>query len=136
MALNGRDGVVKLWELRANRCLIIYTGASSTGLERHRIQAVFNHNEDYVLYPEEHSNSLCSWDSRTGERKRLLALGHTAPVRGFAHSPTQAAFVSYVRPFANTTFLYLCCKNRMQRSSADRRMHKEKLFASTASVEF
>ncbi|KRZ14454.1 Cleavage stimulation factor subunit 1 [Trichinella zimbabwensis] len=91
---SGRDGVVKLWELRANRCLIIYTGASSTGLERHRIQAVFNHNEDYVLYPEEHSNSLCSWDSRTGERKRLLALGHTAPVRGFAHSPTQAAFVS------------------------------------------
>ncbi|KAL1242482.1 Cleavage stimulation factor subunit [Trichinella spiralis] len=99
MALNGRDGVVKLWELRANRCLIIYTGASSTGLERHRIQAVFNHNEDYVLYPEEHSNSLCSWDSRTGERKRLLALGHTAPM--FGHLRIQRSCIFAVKTECN-----------------------------------
>ena len=58
------------------------------------MQAALNHAEDYVMLPDEKSGSLCSWDSRNADRKRLLALGHTAPVRRFAHSPTDPAFVT------------------------------------------
>jgi len=91
---SGMDSTCKLWELSTNRCLIGYTGAGSTGKQEFSIQATFNHNEDYVLYPDERSGSLCSWDSRTGDRKRLLALGHTAATRIFVHSPTMPAFVT------------------------------------------
>jgi len=90
----GRDSIVKLWELSTNRCLIAYTGAGATGSQEFPIEAGFNHNEDYVMFPDEKSGSLCSWDSRNADRKRLLALGHTAPTRAFVHSPTQPAFVT------------------------------------------
>uniref|UniRef100_A0A914UWG7 Cleavage stimulation factor 50 kDa subunit n=1 Tax=Plectus sambesii TaxID=2011161 RepID=A0A914UWG7_9BILA len=90
----GRDSIVKLWELSTNRCLIAYTGAGATGAQDCPIQAAFNHNEDYVLFPDEKSGSLCSWDARNADRKRLLALGHTAATRCFVHSPTQPAFVT------------------------------------------
>lgn len=72
---SGLDSTCKLWELSTNRCLIGYTGAGSTGKQEFSIQATFNHNEDFVMFPDEKSGSLCSWDSRTGDRKRLLALG-------------------------------------------------------------
>lgn len=29
-----------------------------------------------VMFPDEQSGSLCSWDSRNTDRKRLLALGN------------------------------------------------------------
>lgn len=74
------DSSCKLWELSTNRCLIAYTGAGSTGKQEFSIQAAFNHNEDFILFPDEKSGSLCSWDSRTGDRKRLLALGKQLPV--------------------------------------------------------
>uniref|UniRef100_A0A915EGF2 Cleavage stimulation factor 50 kDa subunit n=1 Tax=Ditylenchus dipsaci TaxID=166011 RepID=A0A915EGF2_9BILA len=83
-----------LWELSTNRCLIAYTGAGTTGAQEFPIQAAFNHNEDYVMLPDEKSGSLCSWDSRNSDRNRLLALGHTAPTRAFVHSPTMPAFVT------------------------------------------
>jgi len=91
---SGRDSIVKLWELSTNRCLIAYTGAGATGAQDYPIQACFNHNEDYVMLPDEKSGSLCSWDSRNADRKRLLALGHTSATRCFAHSPTAPAFVT------------------------------------------
>ncbi|TKR76813.1 hypothetical protein L596_017893 [Steinernema carpocapsae] len=91
---SGFDSVVKLWELSTNRCLIAYTGAGSTGPQTLKIQAGFNHNEDFVMFPDEKSGSLCSWDSRTSDRKRLGALGHTAPCRVFVHSPTMPAFLT------------------------------------------
>ncbi|VDM37766.1 unnamed protein product [Toxocara canis] len=69
---SGLDSIVKLWELSTNRCLIAYT----------------------VLFPDEKSGSLCSWDARNADRKRLLALGHTAATRTFTHSPTMPAFVT------------------------------------------
>uniref|UniRef100_A0A5S6QNH1 Cleavage stimulation factor 50 kDa subunit n=1 Tax=Trichuris muris TaxID=70415 RepID=A0A5S6QNH1_TRIMR len=90
----GKDGVVKLWELCTNRCLMAYTCLGASGQSRNRIQAAFNQNEDYVLFPEENSGCLYSWVSRTCERKRILPLGHTAPVRAFAHSPVQPAFIT------------------------------------------
>ncbi|KAK0415304.1 hypothetical protein QR680_011881 [Steinernema hermaphroditum] len=91
---SGFDSTIKLWELSTNRCLIAYTGAGSTGHQTLKIQAGFNHNEDFVMFPDEKSGSLCSWDSRTSDRKRLGALGHTAPCRVFVHSPTMPAFVT------------------------------------------
>ncbi|KAG1658779.1 Cleavage stimulation factor subunit 1 [Nymphon striatum] len=71
---SANDSLIKLWELSTNRCLIAYTGAGATGKQTHRTQAVFNHTEDYVLYPDEKTISLCSWDSRNAARQKLLSL--------------------------------------------------------------
>ncbi|KAL5103555.1 Cleavage stimulation factor subunit 1 [Taenia crassiceps] len=91
---SGKDSVVKLWELSTSRCLISYTGAGTLGLHTHRSNAVFNHTEDYVLFPDEVTKSLCCWDSRNADRQRLLPLSHNGPIRCFVHSPTTAAFLS------------------------------------------
>ncbi|KAL3312624.1 cleavage stimulation factor, 3' pre-RNA, subunit 1 [Cichlidogyrus casuarinus] len=91
---SGKDSVVKLWELSTGRCLITYTGAGTTAHQTHRSNAVFNHTEDYVLFPDEHTKSLCCWDSRNADRQRLLALNHNGAIRCFVHSPTSPAFVS------------------------------------------
>lgn len=91
----GQDSLVKLWELSTSRCLIAYTGAGSTGKQvtsaecaryipptsaprtllsmapdpvhhqEHQAQAVFNQTEDYVMFPDEATTSLCVWDSRS-----------------------------------------------------------------------
>ncbi|XP_076365409.1 cleavage stimulation factor subunit 1 Cst50 [Tachypleus tridentatus] len=91
---SGKDSLVKLWELSMSRCLIAYTGAGASGKQAHRAQAVFNHTEDYVLYPDEKTTSLCSWDSRNAERQKLLSLGHNNVVRYIVHSPTGPAFLT------------------------------------------
>jgi cleavage stimulation factor subunit 1 len=91
---SGKDSLVKLWELSMNRCLIAYTGAGASGKQTISAQAVFNHTEDYVLFPDEKSLSLCVWDSRSAQRQRLLSLGHNHPVRQFVHSPTSPAFLT------------------------------------------
>ena len=90
---SGKDAVVKLWELSMSRCLIAYTGAGS-GKPQFRSQACFNQTEDYVLFPDERTTSLCSWDSRNAERKTILSLGHNNPVRFIAHSPTSSSFIT------------------------------------------
>ena len=89
-----QDSLVKLWELSTSRCLIAYTGAGTTGKQENMAQAVFNHTEDYVMFPDEATTSLCAWDARNASRKQLLSLGHNGPVRWMVHSPTQAAFLS------------------------------------------
>ena len=91
---SGKDSLVKLWELSMSRCLIAYTGAGTSGKQVHRAQAVFNHTEDYVLFPDERTTSLCVWDSRNAERQKLLSLGHNNAVRYFSHSPSSAAFLT------------------------------------------
>ncbi|XP_070390316.1 cleavage stimulation factor subunit 1 isoform X1 [Dermacentor albipictus] len=91
---SGKDSIVKLWELSMSRCLIAYTGAGATGKQVHRAQGIFNHTEDYVLFPDEKTTSLCSWDSRNAERQRLLSLGHNNTVRHLVHSPTGPAFLT------------------------------------------
>ena len=83
-----RDGLVKLWELAMARCLIAYTGGAGGGGRR----ACLSHTEDFVLLPDD--KSLCSWDARNAERKPLLSLGHSAPVRFLAHSPVDPSFLS------------------------------------------
>lgn len=91
---SGKDSLVKLWELSMSRCLIAYTGAGASGKQMHRAQAVFNHTEDYVLYPDERTTSLCVWDSRNAARKKLLSLGHNNAVRYFVHSPCGPSFLT------------------------------------------
>ena len=76
MLSSGRDSLVKLWELSTTRCLIAYTGAGATGKQEFMAQAVFNHTEDFVMFPDEATTSLCCWDSRSAARKQLLSLGH------------------------------------------------------------
>ncbi len=91
---SGKDSLIKLWELTTNRCLIAYTGAGATGKQEYRAQAVFNHTEDFVMFPDEATTSLCCWDSRNASRKQLLSLGHNGAVRHIVHSPTEAAFLT------------------------------------------
>ena len=91
---SGKDASVKLWELSMSRCLIAYTGGGTSGKPVFNTQACFNHTEDFVLFPDEKTTSLCAWDSRTAERKNLLALGHNQIVRWITHSPDSAAFIS------------------------------------------
>ncbi|XP_072394272.1 cleavage stimulation factor subunit 1 [Diabrotica undecimpunctata] len=90
----GKNSICKLWELTTSRCLVAYTGAGTTGKQEYEAQAVFNHTEDYVLFPDEVTTSLCAWNSRNASRKQLMSLGHNGAVRLIAHSPTQAAFLT------------------------------------------
>jgi len=91
---SGRDSLVKLWELSTTRCLIAYTGAGATGKQEFMAQAVFNHTEDFVMFPDEATTSLCCWDSRSAARKQLLSLGHNGCVRHLVHSPVSSAFLT------------------------------------------
>lgn len=91
---SGKDSLVKLWELSTSRCLIAYTGAGTTGKQEHNTQAVFNHTEDYVLFPDEATTSLCSWNSRNASRLHLMSLGHNGPIRYIIHSPAHPAFLT------------------------------------------
>jgi len=91
---SGRDSLVKLWELSTTRCLIAYTGAGATGKQEFLAQAVFNHTEDFVMFPDEATTSLCCWDSRSAARKQLLSLGHNGCVRHITHSPVSSAFLT------------------------------------------
>ncbi|VDP06734.1 unnamed protein product [Soboliphyme baturini] len=56
---SGKDNILKLWELSTNRCLIAYTGAGATGQQEHRIQAAFNHTEDYGKWLSEVIGRQC-----------------------------------------------------------------------------
>uniref|UniRef100_A0A182PE04 Cleavage stimulation factor subunit 1 n=1 Tax=Anopheles epiroticus TaxID=199890 RepID=A0A182PE04_9DIPT len=91
---SGMDSLVKLWELSTSRCLIAYTGAGTTGKQEHQTQAIFNHTEDYVLFPDDATTSLCAWNSRNASRCHLMSLGHNGAVRHIVHSPTQSAFLT------------------------------------------
>lgn len=88
------DSVVRLWELSTGRCLIAYTGAGTIASQQTSTTAIFNHTEDFVMFPDEATTSLCSWESRNGQRKNLLSLGHNGPVRHMVHSPCSPAFVT------------------------------------------
>jgi cleavage stimulation factor subunit 1 len=91
---SGKDSVVRLWELSTARCLIAYTGAGSAGKQEKRTQAVFNHSEDFIFYPDEKTTTLCCWDARNAVRQKLLSLGHNGVVKCIVHSPSAPHFIS------------------------------------------
>lgn len=91
---SGKDSIVRLWELSTARCLIAYTGAGSAGKAEKRTQAIFNHTEDYVFYPDEKTLALCCWDARNAGRQELLSLGHNGVVKCIVHSSRAAQFIT------------------------------------------
>lgn len=91
---SGKDSLVKLWELSMSRCLIAYASPNACMKQQFRARACFTHTEDFVIYPDERTNSLSSWNSRNAERKLSLTLGHNSNVRFICHSPNSAAFLS------------------------------------------
>lgn len=46
-----------------------------SGKQEHRAQAVFNHTEDFIMFPDEATTSLCAWNARNASRQQLLSLG-------------------------------------------------------------
>jgi cleavage stimulation factor subunit 1 len=72
------------------------SGAGTTGKQENLSQAIFNHTEDYVMFPDEATTSLCCWDARNASRKQLLSLGHNGAVRWIVHSPTQVSVHYYL----------------------------------------
>ncbi|OXA52098.1 cleavage stimulation factor subunit 1 [Folsomia candida] len=96
---SGKDSLVKLWELSTHRSLIAYTGAGVTGKQEFTTQAIFNHTEEYVVYPDEATISLCVWDARTASRQNLLSLGHNGPIRSIVHSHAGAGFLTCSEDF-------------------------------------
>ncbi len=91
---SGKDSIVRLWELSTARCLIAYTGAGSAGKQEKRTQAIFNHTEDFIFYPDEKTTALCCWDARNAERQELLSLGHNGVVKCLVHSTSSPQFIS------------------------------------------
>jgi len=93
---SGKDSICRLWEISTARSIHQYTGAEDLrGVRQmHRSNACFNHTEERVMFPSEKNVTLCSWNSRTAERGKLLALGHNSIARHISHSPTQSAFLS------------------------------------------
>jgi len=91
---SGKDSICRLWEISTSRVIHQFTGAELSGRQMHRSNACFNHTEEHVMFPCEKNVSLCSWNSRTAERGKLLALGHNSIARMISHSPTQSAFLS------------------------------------------
>jgi len=97
---SGKDSVARLWDLASpSRPVQTYTGAELSGKQAHQAQAIFNHTEDYVMFPDEQTISMCCWCARTGERQKLLSLGHQGPARRIAHSPTAPAFITCSEDF-------------------------------------
>lgn len=47
----------------------------NVGKQEHRTQALFNHTEEYVMFPDEATTSLCAWNARNASRQQLLSLG-------------------------------------------------------------
>jgi len=87
----GRNNAVVLWDLSAKRPLLYYNGHRHA---RHRSQACFSHNEDFVITSDDASGELVFWNSRTGELAQRISAGHNAPIRWVAHSPVAAHLVS------------------------------------------
>jgi len=108
---SGKDSIVRLWELASGRPILVYTGAELSGKQQHRAQAHFNHTEDYVVFPCERSVSLCCWNSRTGDRQRLMPLGHNSAARWVVHSPTMPAMLTCSDDFRARFWYYKGSQN-------------------------
>lgn len=94
-----KDHLVKLWEISMASCLQAYQGASSSSTKNHRAQAIFNHTEDYILFPDSRNTNLHSWNARTGAHLNTLALHHNNSVRYIVHSSVNPAFLTCSEDF-------------------------------------
>ena len=83
----GRNSTAVLWDLSARRPLLYYSGHRHV---RHRSQACFSDNEDFVITSDDTSGDVVVWNARTAESAHRLTSGHSATIRWVAHSPTAA----------------------------------------------
>ena len=95
----GKDSIVKLWEMSMCSCLMVYEGAPTASSKNLRAQSLFNHTEDYILYPDNRNVQLHSWNARSGKHLDPLALCHNNSVRFIAHSSCSPAFVTCSEDF-------------------------------------
>ncbi|CAB3369662.1 Hypothetical predicted protein [Cloeon dipterum] len=56
------------------------------------VKMLYQKREDYVMYPNEMTTSLCIWNSRNPSRKQLLSLGHN--MQSFV------IYMSFAHPFS------------------------------------
>lgn len=96
---SGKDSVIKLWEMNMCSCLMLYEGAPSSSSKNFRAQSIFNHTEDYILYPDSRNTQLHSWNARTGKHLETLPLCHNNSVRFIVHSGTSPAFLTCSEDF-------------------------------------
>jgi len=89
---SGKDATARLWELSTGRNIVVYKGA--TIHQNNHAAAIFNHTEDFVLFPDEKNMAIGCWDSRTGEKMPSLMSGHNNAIRHLVHSPCTPAFLS------------------------------------------
>lgn len=94
----GMDSHVKLWEMSMASCLQTYDGALPSN-KNHRAQAIFNHTEEYILFPDSRNTSLHSWNSRTTKHYDPLPLCHNNSVRFITHSQATSAFLTCSEDF-------------------------------------
>lgn len=95
----GKDCHVKLWEMSMCSCLMTYDGATSSSSKNHRAQAVFNHTEEFVMFPDCRNMSLHGWNARTGKHLESLPLCHNNSVRFITHSSVSSAFLTCSEDF-------------------------------------
>lgn len=95
----GKDSLVKLWEMSMCSCLMSYEGATSSSSKNHRAQSVFNHTEEYVLFPNSRNITLHSWNARAGKHLETLPLCHNNSVRFITHSDVTPAFLTCSEDF-------------------------------------
>lgn len=95
----GKDSLVKLWETSMSSCLMVYEGASAASAKNHPAQAIFNHTEEYVMFPDSRNMSLHSWNARTGKHMDQLTLNHNNSVRFITHSEVSTAFLTCSEDF-------------------------------------
>jgi hypothetical protein len=80
-----------------------------SGKQEHKAQAVFNHTEDYVLFPDEATTSLCAWNSRNASRKQLLSLGK---LRDLTARPSLCEFYFVVANTPTSSSGCLCIRSQ------------------------
>lgn len=95
----GKDSLVKLWEMSMCSCLMLYEGATASSSKNHRAQSVFNHTEDFVLFPDCRNMTLHNWHARTGRHLDSLPLCHNNSVRFITHSDVSPAFLTCSEDF-------------------------------------
>lgn len=89
---SGKDSCSRLWELSTGRTLNIYVGTNIN--QGCSTPSIFNHTEDYVMFPDDKNMSIGCWDSRTTEKLKTLPSGHNNYIRFMVHSPVESAMMT------------------------------------------
>lgn len=73
------------------------------GKQEHRTQALFNHTEEYVMFPDEATTSLCAWNARNASRQQLLSLGNILMKK---KKNNNVIFLLEIRDYCGIIYIY------------------------------